>query len=88
MTRVFAKRLAKKKVMSSDGTELGIAENVVIDPKSGTLIDLVVRPDANLDTSNFKEEAGYILIPFDAVRAVKDYAIVDKSLSMSQGVEE
>ncbi|MCZ7383178.1 MAG: PRC-barrel domain-containing protein [Candidatus Methanoperedens sp.] len=80
MAKILAKNLANKRVMLTDGSELGFASNVVIDTQSGALIYLVVKPTAMVETSKYKTQNGYVLIPFEAVRAAKDYAIVDKKL--------
>ena len=80
MAKILAKNLANKRVMLTDGSELGFASNVVIDTQSGALICLVVKPAAMVETSKYKTQNGYVLVPFEAVRAAKDYAIVDKKL--------
>ncbi len=80
MAKILAKNLANKRVMLTDGSELGYASNVVIDTQSGALIYLVVKPTSSVETSKYKTQNGYVLIPFEAVRAAKDYAIVDKKL--------
>lgn len=79
MTRIFARNLRDKQVMSSDGITLGILNNIVIDVKSGAVIDLVVKPDIALDKEKYHMEDDFILVPFDAVRAIKDYIVVDKN---------
>jgi sporulation protein YlmC with PRC-barrel domain len=38
------------------------------------------KPNTFVDISKYKNQANYLLIPFEAVRAAKDYAIVDKKL--------
>lgn len=81
MTRIFARNLRDKQVMSSDGITLGILNNIVIDVKTGEVIDLVVKPDIALDKHKYQVEDEFILVPFEAVRAIKDYIVVDKSLS-------
>ncbi|VVB92567.1 PRC-barrel domain protein [uncultured archaeon] len=80
MAKILAKNLANKRVMLTDGSELGFASNVVIDTQSGALVYLVVKPTPTVETSKYKTQNGYVLIPFEAVRAAKDYAIVDKKL--------
>jgi sporulation protein YlmC with PRC-barrel domain len=79
MTRIFARNLRDKQVMSSDGITLGILNNIVIDVKSGAVIDLVVKPDIALDKEKYQMEDEFILVSFDAVRAIKDYIVVDKN---------
>jgi len=41
MVKIFAKNLSKKNVMSSDGSILGALYNVVIDIRTGELINLL-----------------------------------------------
>lgn len=84
MAKLLAKSLTNKKVMLTDGSLLGTATNVIVDMKTGKLIDLVVKPDPAIDTSKYRFEDGFVLISFEAVRAAKDYAIVDKNIA-SQG---
>ncbi|WP_292468665.1 PRC-barrel domain-containing protein [Methanolobus sp.] len=81
MANVFAKNLSSKQVMATDGTEIGILFNIVMDIKTGDLIDLIVKPDMSLDTSRYKVDEQYILLPFESVRAIKDYIVVDKNMA-------
>ena len=80
MAKILAKNLANKRVMLTDGSEFGLSANVVMDTQSGELIYLVVKPGAMVDTTKYKTQDSYVLIPFEAVRAAKDYAIVDKKM--------
>jgi sporulation protein YlmC with PRC-barrel domain len=80
MAKILAKSLANKRVMLTDGSELGFASNVVIDTHSGDLIYLVVKPTPMVDVSKYQTQGSFVMIPFGAVRAAKDYAIVDKKL--------
>jgi len=80
MAKILAKNLANKRVMLTDGSELGTATNVVMETHTGELLYLVVKPAYMVDTSKYKVQDSYIMIPFEAVRAAKDYAIVDKKL--------
>jgi len=82
MVRIFAKNLSKKNVMSSDGSALGVLYNIVMNIHSGELINLVVKPDLSVDKSLYQLEGAYMLIPFGAVRAVKDFIVVDKNEAM------
>jgi sporulation protein YlmC with PRC-barrel domain len=78
MAKVFAKNMANKPVMATDGTEIGILNNIVMDVKTGNLEDLIIKPDIGLDTSKYPMEGQYLKIPFSAVRSVKDYIVVDR----------
>jgi sporulation protein YlmC with PRC-barrel domain len=41
----------------------------------------MVRPDMTLNAESYRMEDGFVLVPFSAVRAVKDYIVVDKKAS-------
>ncbi|MCL7415380.1 MAG: PRC-barrel domain-containing protein [ANME-2 cluster archaeon] len=84
MTQIFAKNLRDKQVMSSDGITLGVLNNMVIDVRSGAIIDLVIKPDIALDKEKYYVEDDFILVPFDSVRSIKDYVVVDKNLSQGR----
>ena len=79
MTRILAKNLANKKVMLTDGSELGFAADVIMDTRSGELVYLMVKPNPMIETSSYNMQDNYIIVPFEAVRAIKDYAIIDKN---------
>ncbi|RJS78759.1 PRC-barrel domain containing protein [Methanophagales archaeon] len=78
MKKISAQKMSGKMVMDLDGGEIGILHNVVADAATGMLSELVVKPVAELDTSGFKEEDEYIVIPFQVVKAIKDVIIVDR----------
>ena len=78
MKKISAQKMSGKMVMDLDGGEIGILHNVVADAATGMLSELVVKPAAELDTSEFKEEGEYIVIPFQVVKAIKDVIIVDR----------
>jgi len=80
MAKILAKNLVNKRVMLTDGSEFGVAVNVVMETHTGDLISLVVKPGSTVDTTKYKTQNSYVLIPFEAVRAAKDYAIVDKKM--------
>lgn len=77
MSKVFGRELSSKRVVSVDGADIGLLQDVVVDIKTGGLVDLVVKPDINLDVSDFRAEGGHILVSSDAVRSVKDNIIVE-----------
>jgi len=79
MSKIFVRNLlSNKQVMATDGAEIGILSNIVMEIKGGRLIDLMVTPNTNFETSKYKKEDNYILMPFDSVSAVRDYVIIDK----------
>ncbi|MBN1455575.1 MAG: PRC-barrel domain-containing protein [Methanomicrobia archaeon] len=77
MGKISVLKLSNKRVVDSDGSEMGTLHNIVADASTGLLRELVVRPSDELDASKFKGEDGYVFIPFDAVSAVKDVIVVD-----------
>ncbi|MCK4811920.1 MAG: PRC-barrel domain-containing protein [Methanosarcinales archaeon] len=83
MARIFAKNLSKKNVMSSDGSVIGVLYNIVMDVRTGKLVNLVVKPDMSVDKARYQMEGNYILIGFSAVRAVRDFIVVDKKEAMA-----
>ncbi len=79
MSTVFARNLLfNKQVMATDGTEIGTLSNIIFEIKGGNIIDMMITPNPNFDTSRYKKMDNYILMPFDSVSAIKDYIIVDK----------
>ena len=77
MVRSFAKNLSDKKVMGIDGSNIGTMQNLVVDLHTGALVDIVIKPDMAFDTTGFRTEDNFMLVSFEAVRAMKDYIVVD-----------
>ncbi len=73
---ITAKSLSRKTVTLSDGTVVGTLYNITVDLRTGTLIDLLVKPAR--DISGLKMEDGLYVIPFESVKAISDYIVVDK----------
>ncbi len=82
---IFAKNLSNKQVMGSDGTDLGTLFDLIVDVNTGDILDLMVKPDPDLNIQEFRVENDFLLLPFDSVRAIKDYIVVDrKTARLSQ----
>ncbi len=82
MTRVFARSLSRKKVMSNDGKVIGTLKNLRVDFDSGQIVEMLIHPDASFDTSNYDMEDDKILrVSFEAVKDIKDYIVVDRYLA-------
>jgi len=77
MMKMSSLMLSDKKVVDTEGGEVGVLHNLVADAGTGILTELVVKPAAELDTSKFKTDDGYLFIPFDTVTAIKDVIVVD-----------
>jgi len=78
MSKVYARSLAGKEIVTVEGTVLGEVENLVMDLETGALLDLVVKPDSELYRRRYREDGKFVLIPFNSVCAVKDYIVVDE----------
>lgn len=82
MTRVFARSLSRKKIMSNDGKLIGTLKNIRVDFDSGQVQEMLIHPDATFDTASYDMEDDKILkIPFEAVKDIKDYIVVDRYLA-------
>lgn len=80
MAKVLAKSLSRKSVTSMEGIELGTATNIIIDTKTGDLIDLVLKPNAATN-AKFRMEGNLMYLPFASVRSAKDYIVIDTKLA-------
>ena len=78
MSKIYARSLAGKEIVTMAGTVLGELENIILDPETGKLIDLLVKPDSELDPVRYRKEGKLILVPFSSVCALKDYIVVDE----------
>lgn len=82
MTRVFARALSRKKIMSNDGKLIGTLKNIRVDFDSGQILEMIVHPDQTFDTSSYNlEDDKLLVIPFEAVKDIKDYIVVDRYLA-------
>lgn len=70
-----AKSLLYKKVMSTDGKELGILNNIYINSNKENMIYISI---SKKEQQKYKKNYESILIPFESINAIKDYIIIDK----------
>lgn len=75
---IFARSLARKQVLLSDGTVVGVVYNVTADLRTGVLLNLLVKPQNEI--SELRKDDGLYVIPFESVRAIKDYIVIDRKL--------
>ena len=94
MSKVFAKNLSSKQVMATDGTEIGVLHNMVMDIKTSSLLSLVVKPDMALDASKFQNDvemlraAGFSIAVNNAEDAIKESADMVTKASFGDGTVE
>ena len=81
MTMILYRNLSRKKIMSNDGMVIGTLRNVMVDFDTGQVVDLIVVPDPNFNTEGFRMDGDRMFIPFEAVKDIKDYIVVDRYLS-------
>jgi sporulation protein YlmC with PRC-barrel domain len=76
---IIARQLVGKKVITSDGFDVGRLFDVEISEVTGKIVNLVVEPNLDGGLANkLKVEGGQIKIPYNSVLAVNDYAVVDR----------
>ncbi|MFO7967621.1 MAG: PRC-barrel domain-containing protein [Archaeoglobaceae archaeon] len=73
---LYAKSLGKKVVLLSDGTVVGSVYNVTMDLKTGSLIDIVVKPQN--EVPDLEKQNGLYIIPFESVKSISDYVVLDR----------
>ena len=82
MTRVFARSLSRKKIMSNEGKLIGTLKNIRVDFDSGHVQEMIIHPDQTFATDGFTvEDDNLLIIPFEAVKDIKDYIVVDRYLA-------
>ena len=81
MARILARRLSKKKIVTNEGKVIGTLKNLVVDFETGQVIDMIVYPDPSFDSTGYRVEGDHLFVPFEAVKDIKDYIIVDRYLS-------
>jgi len=70
--------------MSNDGVVIGTIKNIMVDLDSGQVVDIIVQPEESFDAAGYRTDGDRILIPFEAVKDIKDYIVVDRYLSKKQ----
>ncbi len=78
--KVAGRDLIGRNVVSDRGTVIGKLSDISIETSGGKVTMLIVKPGKDIDTKRFRlSESGELLIPFKAVKAVKDVLIVNES---------
>jgi sporulation protein YlmC with PRC-barrel domain len=81
MSRVLARSLSRKKIVTNEGKVIGTLKNLVVDFDTGQVVDLVVYPDPSFDTTGYRVEGDRVFVSFEAVKDIKDFIVVDRYLS-------
>jgi sporulation protein YlmC with PRC-barrel domain len=80
MSRVLARSLSRKKIVTNEGKVIGTLKNLVVDFDTGQVVDLVVYPDPSFDTTGYRVEGDRLFVAFEAVKDIKDFIVVDRYL--------
>ena len=75
----IAKQLAGKRIITTDGEELGRVIDLYMNELTGKLESVLVEPnpDSSL-AARAQKEGGLLSIPYSAVLDVKDVMVVDR----------
>jgi sporulation protein YlmC with PRC-barrel domain len=71
--------------MSNDGMLIGTVRNVMVDLDTGQIIDLIIKPDDTFRTDGYRMDGDRMFVPFEAVKDIKDYIVVDRYLLKRSG---
>jgi sporulation protein YlmC with PRC-barrel domain len=75
----IAKQLAGKRIITTDGEELGRILDLYINELSGKIEGVLVEPNPDsILASKIGSDAGEVSIPYSAVLDVKDVMVVDR----------
>lgn len=76
--KMFATALRGKRVLTTEGEELGDIDSIVADLKSGGLEHVLVRPLESVDVRLFKTDStGRLVLPFSSIKSVKDVVVLE-----------
>lgn len=79
MAKMVGKSLLGRNVVSDRGTVIGRLTDLSIETLAGKIMMLIIKPGKDIDARFFRlNERGEILIPFTAVKAVKDVVIINE----------
>jgi len=80
MAKIMGKSLVGRNVVSDKGTVIGRLIDLSMETISGKILMLIIKPGRDIDPAKFRlSENKEILIPYTAVKAVKDVVIVNES---------
>jgi sporulation protein YlmC with PRC-barrel domain len=79
MAKILGRSLIGRNVVSDRGTVIGKLIDLSIETIAGKVMMLVIKPGKDIDAKYFRlNDRGEILVPFTAVKAVKDVLIINE----------
>lgn len=68
-----------RRVISKDGSYLGILKNSLIDEDTGVVSSFIVEPSEEVDTKSHRlDDSGNLVVSFDSIKLVKDEIVLRK----------
>lgn len=76
---IIAKQLVGKRVVTSDGYDLGRFVDAEMSEVTGKINTLLIEPSLDGGLANkIKSDGGVVRVPYTSVRAVNDFIMVDR----------
>jgi sporulation protein YlmC with PRC-barrel domain len=76
---IIAKQLVGKRVVTSDGFDLGRFVDAEVSEVTGKIMNIIVEPNPDSTLANkVKQEDNQIKVPYNALTAVNDFMVVDR----------
>jgi len=76
---IIAKQLVGKRVVTSDGFDLGRFIDAEVSEVTGKITSLLVEPNPDSTLAGkVKQEDNQIKVPYNALTAVNDFMVVDR----------
>ena len=76
---IIAKQLVGKRVVTSDGFDLGRFVDAEVSEVTGKIVNILIEPNPDSTVaSKVKQEDNQIKVPYNALTAVNDFMVVDR----------
>ncbi len=80
----IAKQLAGKRIITTDGEELGRIVDLYVNELNGKLESVILEPNPDSSMSVKAGPEGVVTIPYGAVLDIKDVMVVDRRALAAQ----
>ncbi len=74
----IAKQLAGKRIITTDGEELGRVVDLYVNELNGKLESVIVEPNPDSGMASKAGPEGVVTVPYSSVLDVKDVMVVDR----------
>ena len=76
--KLFATQLKGKTVTTRDGQILGTLEELLMDTRSGRILNLLVAPAEGVEPRLFKTDAKKrLILPFSSLKSLRDVIVIE-----------